>query len=274
MSRTIVLCADDYAITTPVSRAILELAAARRISALSCMTASPLWPVHGPWLRDVRDHVDIGLHITLVDEAPLTTMPKTAPRGRLPDVGTLIVKSYLGLLDLTEIESEMRAQIDAFETVMGFSPQHLDGHLHTHVLPGIRDIVTRLAQSRTPRPWVRNISDQITSIVKRGVAIPKATFLSFLGRDFALNTNLPMNNGFSGLYGLSPSDGDYGALFEHFVQASAGRHLIMCHPGAADDTAAHAAVRGGETLFLKSTAFQDTLARHGLRIGRFAELSP
>ena len=90
MKRAIVLCADDYAHTKPISRAILDLAANKRISALSCMTASPHWPEHGRWLRDVRDAVDIGLHITLVDEAPLTEMPKTAPRGRLPGIGALI----------------------------------------------------------------------------------------------------------------------------------------------------------------------------------------
>lgn len=274
MSQAIVLCADDYAITTPVSRAILDLAAHNRISALSCMTASPHWRAHGPWLENVHSQVDIGLHITLVDEAPLTAMPKTAPKGRLPSIGTLIRKSYLGQLDLGEIAGEIDAQMKAFEAVMGCPPQHLDGHLHTHVLPGIREIVLRLAREITPRPWVRNISDKFSAMVKRGVAVRKAAFLSALGKNFAHNTDAVMNDGFSGVYGLSPSDGDYGALFEHFVTAPTKRHLILCHPGMDDDAVAHADVRGGEYAFLKSPAFTALLARHNLRVGRFAETLP
>ena len=61
MTDAIVLCADDYALTAPVSRAILTLAETGRISALSCMTASPHWPEHGPWLAGVKDKVDVGL---------------------------------------------------------------------------------------------------------------------------------------------------------------------------------------------------------------------
>ncbi len=268
--KAIVLCADDYAFSIPVSRAILDLAANKRISALSCMTASALWPAHGTWLADVRSNVDIGLHITLVDEAPLTAMPTTAPGGKLPSIATLIRKSYLGQLNLAEIEGEIRAQVKAFTAVTGFAPQHLDGHLHTHVLPGIRDVVLKIAGEITPRPWLRNISDRFQAILARGVAVPKAAFLSALGRGFA-QADAPMNDSFSGVYGLSAADGDYGALFEHFIAHSAQRHLILCHPGTTEDNIAHADVRGGEYAYLKSPAFLAALARRDLRVGRFSE---
>jgi predicted glycoside hydrolase/deacetylase ChbG (UPF0249 family) len=275
MSQTIVLCADDYAFTPPISRAILDLAAARRISALSCMTASPYWREHGPWLQGVRENVDIGLHITLVDEAPLTTMPNTAPNGRLPSIGALILKSYLGQLDLAEVAAEIRAQKEAFEAVMGFSPQHLDGHLHTHVLPGIRDVVLDVAKGMVPRPWVRNIADNLSAILKRGVAVPKAAFLSALGKGLSRRAGSfaeHMNDSFSGVYAFSPRNRDYGAMFTHFIAARGKRHVILCHPGMDSDHAAHAGLRHGEHAFLKSSAFTDSLARHRLNIGRFADI--
>ena len=272
MTRPIVLCADDYALTPAISRAILDLARRKRISALSCMTASRHWPEHGPWLQGVSDKVDIGLHVTLVDEAPLTAMPNTAPHGRLPDVGSLIIKSYLGALDLGEIEAEIEAQRSAFERVMGFPPQHIDGHLHTHVLPGIRDVVLKMAHAMTPRPWIRNIAESYSAIMKRGVAVPKASFLAALGKGLArAGKDERMNEGFSGIYGLSPSDGAYGDLFAHFVEATSDRHLILCHPGAATDRADHAPTRAGEYDFLMSDAFPRVLAQHDLRVGRFAE---
>ena len=270
MPRVIVLCADDYAHTTPISHAILDLAGKRRISALSCMTASALWPTHGAWLAPVRDKVDIGLHLTLVDEAPLTAMPHTAPGGRLPDIATLIKQSYLGRLDLAEIEAEMRAQVAAFQRVAAFLPQHIDGHLHTHVLPGIRDVVFKIVHEMTPRPWLRNISDRLPAISSRGIAVPKAAFLALLGRTLS-KADAPMNTSFSGVYDFTSNAGSYGVLFERFIEQMAARHLILCHPGTGDDTAAHASARAAEYNFLAGDAFAGLLAARGLRIGRFAE---
>ena len=267
MPRVIVLCADDYAHTTPISHAILDLADKRRISALSCMTASALWSEHGPWLARVRDKVDIGLHLTLVDEAPLTAMPHTAPGGRLPDIATLIKQSYLGRLDLAEIEAETRAQTAAFQRVAGFLPQHIDGHLHTHVLPGIRDVVLKIAGEITPHPWLRNISDRLPAISSRSVAVPKAAFLALLGRALR-KSDARMNTSFSGVYDFA---GAYGTLFERFTEKMGARHLILCHPGGADDTAAHAGARAGEYAFLNSDGFTALLAARNLRVGRFAE---
>ena len=46
----IILCADDYALTEGVSRAIGELAAARRLSATSVLVTSAHWPAGAPRL--------------------------------------------------------------------------------------------------------------------------------------------------------------------------------------------------------------------------------
>ena len=46
----IILCADDYALTEGVSRAIGELAAAQRLSATSVLVTSAHWPAAAPRL--------------------------------------------------------------------------------------------------------------------------------------------------------------------------------------------------------------------------------
>lgn len=269
-----VLCADDYALSPPVSRAVLALAEAGRISALSCMTASRFWPEHGAWLKDMRDRVDIGLHLTLVDEAPLTPMPRLAPDGRLPSVGRLIAKSYARTLDLGEVAAELDAQIDAFMAVMGRPPAHIDGHLHTHVLPGIRDLVLAKARSLTPRPWLRNVHDSFAAISRRGVAVPKAGFISFLGGGFAAaaqDLKDKLNAGFSGVYAFAHEPVDYAGLFPRFLQARGRRHVILCHPGSAGDPrAAWDRQRAVEYDFLAGPAFGALLAQHGLTVARFA----
>lgn len=253
------ICADDYALTPHISAAILDLAKAGRISAISCMTASPLWPALGPALKEIADKVDIGLHLTLVDEPPLTAMPRLAPAGRLPPIGQLIVKSYLRQVPLDEVTREIDAQIGAFVAVMGRAPAHIDGHLHTHVLPGIRDLVLDAGEHMTPRPWLRNITD--AGLFARPTAV-KAAVLDWLGRAFAHAAKargFTVNDGFSGFYDFA--DGDYAAAFPAFLKRIGPRPLILCHPGAASDTVAWSQARGREYDFLKGPACEALLPR-------------
>lgn len=254
------ICADDYALTPAVSTAILDLARAGRISAISCMTASPFWPALGPELRSVADKVDVGLHLTLVDEQPCTPMPRMAPHGRLPSIGQLIVKAHLGQLALEEIAREVDAQLAAFVAVMHRPPAHIDGHLHAHVLPGIRDIVLAAAERLTPRPWLRTVTDR--AVFARRAAL-KAWILNVLGKSFtreARARGFVTNDGFSGFYDFAARG--YAGAFPSFLRKLGPRPLILCHPGAANDSAAWAPARADEYEFLMSPAFGQ-LTPHG-----------
>lgn len=256
------ICADDYALTPRVSAAILDLARRGRISAISCMSASPLWPELGPALTSVADNVDIGLHLTLVDETPLTHMPRLAPAGQLPAIGQLIAKSYLRLVPLDEIAREIEAQVAAFIAVMGRPPAHIDGHLHTHVLPGIREIVLDAAARLTPQPWLRTTTDRAVFTRPSGF---KAAVLNALGRAFtreARARGFRTNDGFSGFYDFA--GGDYAAAFPAFLKNMGTRPLILCHPGAAGDTVAWADARAREYDFLKSQALEGLLPVAGI----------
>jgi predicted glycoside hydrolase/deacetylase ChbG (UPF0249 family) len=249
----VAICADDYALTPPVSAAILDLAERGRISAVSCMTASPLWPELGPALKAVADKVDVGLHLTLVDETPLTAMARLAPGGRLPSIGRLIAKSYLRLLPLEEVAAEIEAQTAAFIAVMGRPPAHIDGHLHVHVLPGIGEIVLAAASRMTPRPWLRTTTDR--AVFSRPAGF-KAAVLNALGRAFTHESQargFVTNDGFSGFYDFAR--GDYAADFPAFLRQMGPRPLILCHPGAAGDSVAWAEARAREYDFLRSDAF-------------------
>jgi chitin disaccharide deacetylase len=255
----VAICADDYALTPRVSAAILELVAARRISAVSCMTQSPYWPEHGAALKPFADAVDVGLHLTLVDEKPLTAMPLMAPNRKLPSISQLIVKSFAGQLALDEIAGEIDAQIAAFVVVMGRPPAHIDGHLHAHVLRGIRDVVFAAAERMTPRPWLRTVTDR--GVFSRPSAL-KASILNALGNHFSREARargFATNDGFSGFYDFA--HGNYADQFPAFLRAAGPRHLILCHPGAADDDAAWSQSRAEETAYLKSPNFEALLPR-------------
>ena len=64
----VILCADDFALTEGVSEGILRLAEQGRLSAIGCMTASPLWRSLAGRLDGVESRCDIGLHLSEWDE--------------------------------------------------------------------------------------------------------------------------------------------------------------------------------------------------------------
>jgi predicted glycoside hydrolase/deacetylase ChbG (UPF0249 family) len=266
-NKKVILCADDYALSLGISRAIIDLIEKQRLSAVSCMSGATHWPEHAPWLKTFIGKVDIGLHVTLVDETPLTTMPSTAPDGKLPGIGALIVKSHASLVDLAEIEREVTAQFDAFESALGRPPDHIDGHLHAHVLPGIADVIRLIALRRAPTAYWRNVAEPARRILRRGIAVPKALFISALG---ARAVASPANDGFSGLYALRGHE-DVPALFAKFLDTDAVRPLVMCHPGeGGNDPIARA--RENEYRFMASDRYADLLKQSGVSLKRFSEL--
>ena len=120
--KTLILCADDYALSPGVSLGIRQLAEAGRISATGAMTCMPYWSSEAPALRALVDRVQVGLHFTLTDQRPLGPMPHLAADGRFPSVGRLLKRSLLGGMPSAEVAAELERQLDAFEAA--FVLQH------------------------------------------------------------------------------------------------------------------------------------------------------
>jgi chitin disaccharide deacetylase len=236
----VLLCADDYAMTNGISRAIIELAEAGRLSATSAMTTSAHWPSHATWLARVRGQIATGLHLNLTLGQPLGPMPGLTFNRQFPPIADLTARSLSGRLDRAEIAAEIERQLVAFEAELGFAPDHIDGHQHVHVLPRVRDalldVVTRRYGSARMRPLVRNPADTLARIATRRRAAAKAVTLCWLGRGFAsgaIAARLPVNEGFGGVCDFAPAE--VAADFAAAVAPSGPRHLVMCHPGFVDD---------------------------------------
>jgi chitin disaccharide deacetylase len=234
----IMLCADDYAMTEGVSRAIGELAAARRLSATSVLTTSRHWPGLAPRLLVHRAHLSIGLHLDLTLGPPLGPMPRLAPQGKFPAVSSLAIWALCGVLDVEEIRAEIGRQLDRFEAGVGFPPDHIDGHQHVHVLPGIRrtllDTVARRYRSRAP--LIRDPSDSLSAIALRRTARPKALATAALAlglKGAARKRGLRTNDSFAGFSSFDERD-PYSVELEQALSAPGQRHIVMCHPGHPD----------------------------------------
>ncbi|HZH28453.1 MAG TPA: ChbG/HpnK family deacetylase [Azospirillaceae bacterium] len=270
-----VLCADDYALSPGVSRAILDLLERGRLSATSCMSIRPEWARHASWLRSYVGRVDLGLHFTLTDHRPLGPMPRLAPGGRLPTLGGLLRLAFAGRLDPEEIAAELDRQLAAFVAHLGHPPDYVDGHQHVHQLPVVRDVlVRRLAGSGS---YVRLCAERPATIVRRGVAVPKALFIAGLGlglRRLLVRHGIRHNAGFGGVYAFD-TRASFGHLFERFVHGIGPGALVMCHPGFPDDVLREVdrlvEPRLPEHRWLAGPGFRDLLDRHGLRLARLVD---
>ena len=259
------LCADDYAMTPGVSAGIIEALSAGSLSATSVMTTSPWWPESVAALKAFEGKVDIGLHLNFTLGAPLGPMPAFAPKGRFPEIGQLLRLARSKGFPIPEVAAELDRQLDRFAELYGRAPDHVDGHQHVQVLRPIRRLLLEALRKRGWTPWLRDSADGVLPILRRGKSLKKAAALAVVAGGFAteaVGNGLRVNAGFAGFSDFDPSE-DYGRVFETYLRAPGGRHLVMCHPGHVDD-----ALRGldpvvetreQELAFLTSPDFQRLL---------------
>jgi predicted glycoside hydrolase/deacetylase ChbG (UPF0249 family) len=236
-----VLCADDYAMTSGVSRAIESLAATRKISATSAMVTMPQWRADAPRIRELRTHVAIGLHLNFTLGSPAGPAPTLASNGGFGELQPLIGKALARRLDPLEVREEIGRQLDLFEQVLGFPPDHVDGHQHVQVLPVIRGaLLAELeARYRERPPLLRNPSESVRQIARSSPAKGKALTVKALSANFrhaARQLGLPVNASFSGFSAF-----DTERPFETEMITALDRHgdtsplkIVMCHPGFPD----------------------------------------
>lgn len=272
------LCADDYALTPGVSRGILELLAAGRLTAVSVLVTQPGWPEAAGELGEFASSADIGLHLNLTLGSPLGRMPDFAPSEEFPRLGPLIRRSLLGRLPIAELAAEVARQIEAFAQHFGRLPDYVDGHQHVHALPQIRSALlgTLLEQGLAGRLWLRDPGDRLHAILARAFK-RKALAVAGLAAAFARQAarkGFGLNQGFAGFSDFDPR-GDYAATFPAFLRSPGLRHLVMCHPGHSDDALARldpaTLSRDAELAFLRSTAFPDALHGHAAELTRISE---
>lgn len=235
----VILNADDYGMAAGVSQGIYELADAGRISATSAIVTLPRWAEDARRLRALRPKIAIGLHLNLTLGRPLGSMPKLAPDGVLPAVGALVQRALKREIDQLEIEAEVTRQTALFEREAGFPPDHVDGHQHVHVVPGVRRAVLAALTRWFPaqKPLLRDPSDRMFSICGRGGEMAKAFGVAALATGFkfqARRLGFPTNNGFSGFSSFDP-ERMYEIELAGAMRMTAAGHIVMCHPGYPDE---------------------------------------
>ena len=261
-SRSILLCADDYALHPLVDDAVQQLARAGRLSATSCMTTSPHWQQAAPALKPLRPMLSVGLHFNLTEGH--------GGQHAAQALGQVIRQTYCHQMSPEQMRAAWREQLDAFEQAMGTPPDFIDGHQHVHQLPGLRNAMLEEMQSRYAAhemPWVRS-----TAPAAGLWRSPKAAIIALLG-GYTLTRQLhqqgwPSHQGFGGVYGFdAATPAAYGTHMAQWLAACQDGSLLMCHPAnAVVDGDAIGAQRPVEFAYLQSAAFGDLLAARGCQI--------
>ena len=265
-TRDVVLCADDYAINAPTSQGIVALVVLGRLSATSVMTRAPRWPEDAPALRDLRAHLDVGLHLDWT-----SSFAQSAGFGGA--LSTVMRRAALRRFDLQALRDEIERQLDAFEQHWHAAPDHVDGHQHVHQFAGLRDALTEVLLRRygsaAIRPWLR-----ISNMAQAGL---KARVISTMGsktlQAWADDHDWPSVSPLSGAYAFDGNVADYAKRMQGWLAdlppASSRPAAIMCHPGAAaqaDDDIGPARTR--EFAYLASNDFVQDLRDAGVRLVR------
>ena len=260
----LIVCADDFGLTQGISQSIVTLAHRGKINAISCMSVSERWEEDAPLLKTLPATIQIGLHLTLTEEVPLTAMPRLAWNGVMPGCNELGRRALLRRLPLGEIRAEIAAQFNRFVDVVGRPPDFVDGHQHVHVLRGIRELILAETARRAPGAWIRNCADTADAMLSRPFmfkAIANAA-QSHGVRAAAESHGLRCNDSFAGLYDFET---DYEALFPTFLESPGSFHLVICHPGGGNrknDTIAQA--RRFEAAALRKLPIHEMAAARGL----------
>lgn len=257
MTKSIILCADDFGYNTAVSQGIINLVAKQRLSAVSCMTNMPAWENHIAALLKFRDTIDIGLHFNLLK----------------PSLPQLIAVCFLRQLNNCDIETEFQTQLDIFKKSTGFLPDHIDGHQHIQQLPGISTALINVIKRNYSEkmPLVRLSSNGLYNSLKTS---SKAVIVHILGASKLAKLTkqhaVPTNTSFAGFSDFNPK-ADYKIQFETYLKQINDHGLIMCHPGLAepfDSQDSIAASRVNEYAFFSSDAFIELLQQNEILLCR------
>lgn len=228
----VIICADDYAQSAAIDAAILALIERGILTASSCMTLSPRWPESaGQLTPQLRSKADFGLHLDFTQFSRALRLPHAL----------LVLRSLCGMLNKQKVIANIQQQLDAFEQALQTPPDYIDGHLHVHQLPVIREALVMLMQQRyghlpqVERPWLRISSPPVGSGLK-------ARIIHWLGaeklKQLAAKAGFRVSPVLLGVYDFQGDAAAYQARWLYWARQL--KHLViaekylppvlMCHP--------------------------------------------
>lgn len=244
---TLIVNADDFGLTSGVSRGILEAGATGIVTSTTVIVNRPTDPELVARLK--ASGLGAGLHLNLTLGTPLSD-PRRVP-SLVDGEGRFIrdPREAASRANKDEARIELGNQIDAFRGLMGCFPTHLDSHHHVGRHEPILELVFDFA--RAIKVPVRTQDGQVRAAA-RGLKI--RTPDHFMGE--------------------ADSEPYWSAerVLEHLRTLPAGVTEFMTHPGYFDDDLAHSRYgvqRETELAGLTDPRARVLVERAGIRLAHF-----
>ncbi|MBP2645545.1 MAG: YdjC family protein [Firmicutes bacterium] len=281
--KKLIINADDYGLHTAVNQGIISGHIA------GCVTSTTLMACGSAFedaIEKALEHpsLGVGVHLTLVGEKPLTDAERiptlVEEDGRFPDSYPKVMARWLRRqINLDEVYTELYAQVKkAAES--GLALTHVDSHQHLHVLPGIIDLVLKLA-GEFAIPAIRIPSEPFLFTggypfsVGRVIGRSGLSTFALLARRKARRKGLKAPDHFFGMLAGGHMEEKY--LLAILDKLPDGVSEIMMHPGG-DDAALRAAYTHwdlswqAELKAVQSSTVRRRLVERGITLVSYKEL--
>lgn len=264
--KRLIVTADDAGLHPGMTRGAL---AAHDHGIVTAVSVSPNGSHFEPAVELLRDRprLEVGAHLTLVGERPLS------PPGKIPSlVGAdgwlhsgypaFAARYALGRIRAADLETELRAQVERL-LATGLPVVHLNSHQHLHVLPRVLDVVLRLAEEHGIRA-VRIPNEPEVGLTPRGLQLAG---LNALGRRARSEVDRTVGVRVAGH--LNP------ARLRRCLDLVEGVTELVCHPGLGNAELAAAYDWGydweEETAALMDPALPGLLQERGICLSSFSK---
>jgi len=274
--KRVIVNADDFGLHPAVTAGILRAA---ELGMISSTTVSANTCRRDDLMLLKASGLACGLHLNLVEGRPLTGQQGLEPildgQGQFQGVARLAAAITLRRIELSRLWDEVRAQAAVLADA-GVEIDHFDSHRHAHLLPGVSDLVVRIAQetgvaavriSREPLDFAPHMA---RATVKRLLILPFARTAS---RKFA-NQGLRTPNSFFGIAILEPDD-QFALLRSILPRLSEGTTEIALHLAdvTALDSDAPSLMRWARNLEgLRKMDLPKALAEAGAVLSTYADI--
>lgn len=241
-SRALIVNADDFGISEFVNNSIIKSFQSGILRSTSLMANGKAFD-DAVKLTKLNPELDVGIHLTLVEEKPILQTNKIASlvteEGNFHPHAIDFTKKYFSKkITMIEIRNELSAQ---FEKILdyGIRITHIDSHQHLHILPEILNITIELAEKYKIK-FIRIPQEQLKGFMFEGLKslsrIAQMTFLNYLcskSRSKSFHTT----DSFAGFY-FGGNLTKRNLLIQLNNLPKDGSCELMCHPGFENNSAA------------------------------------
>lgn len=277
----LIVNADDFGLHELINEGIVESHAAGCVTSTTIMAGGDAFD-HAAALARQHPRLGVGVHLTLVGVQPVARA----------DIHTLLMQDgmlfanyqqfakryFLGLISKSHIEYELRCQMQKV-VGRGIRITHIDSHQHLHALPGMADIIGRIAREFNVHK-VRIPAEPLTfwgtgtRVAGRALARAVLSGCASLARHYYKQQGLCSPRHFFGML-------DGGAMSEAGIQ-----HILQSLPDGVSEIMVHPGKNHGELdkIFpwgyhwqeemdaLKSIAVLEKIRESGIQLISYQEL--